>query len=134
MKKILKRADTLEAKYQIKHMHDLDLFKKDVGIHDDQVEDKIHMTAWKLVKSFSWQFWLFCLISLFSYSTFGPFFANISILLRDGHNFTLIESGTVMALPSLIVCVCFPLLGYASDKINRRGTLLAIAATISCAT
>jgi len=67
---------------------------------------------------------------LLAYSTFGPFFANVSVLLRDGYSFSLVESGKIMAMPSLVVCVCFPLIGIASDKLNNRGGLLVLALTI----
>jgi MFS family permease len=39
-----------------------------------------------------------------------------------------------MALPSLVVCVCFPLIGFVSDKINKRGYLMLTAVGISCLT
>ena len=63
-----------------------------------------------------------------------PFFANISMLLRNCHGFTLVESGELMALASLTVTLLCPLIGYVSDKIQRRGTLLVISLAISSLT
>jgi MFS family permease len=39
-----------------------------------------------------------------------------------------------MALPSFVVCICFPLIGWLSDKFNKRGTSLVIATLISSST
>jgi len=39
-----------------------------------------------------------------------------------------------MALPSFVVCICFPLIGWLSDKLNKRGTSLVIATLISSST
>jgi len=39
-----------------------------------------------------------------------------------------------MALPSFVVCICFPLIGRLSDKFNKRGTSLVIATLLSSLT
>lgn len=118
MKKILRRADTLEVKYAKRHEHDLDLFRSDSGFEKQEKDQPEHLLAFSLLRSFHWSFWLYGMTTLLTYSTFGPFFANISLLLRDRHNFSLVESGNIMALPSFVVCICFPLIGYISDKLN----------------
>lgn len=128
----LKRVDTLEVKYLKKHEHDLELFMKESGFYKESKEDdeKVHIQAVRLVRSYKLSFWLYSFLTLLAYSTMNPFFANISVLLRDNYNFSLVQSGKIMALPSLIVCIFFPLIGYLSDKFNRRGTTLVIACTI----
>ena len=57
------------------------------------------------------------MVIFLAYSTFVPFFANISMLLRHCYGFSLTESGELMALSSLTVTVLCPLIGYVSDKI-----------------
>jgi nitrate/nitrite transporter NarK len=69
-----------------------------------------------------------------AYSTFIPFFTNLSILLRQGFGFSLIESGLVMAAPSIIITFFCPLIGYLSDKFQKRGIYLVIASAISALT
>ena len=89
---------------------------------------------WGNVKSFTWHFWLLNFVIFASYSTFVPFFANISMLLRFGFGFSLIEAGYMMAIPSFIVTLFCPLIGYISDLISLRGAMLTLAAFFSLST
>lgn len=110
------------------------MFQKDSGFHrerdDGEESERFHVQAVNLLKSYYASFWLYGVLTMLAYSTMNPFYANISLLLRDGYEFSLVQSGKIMALPSLIVCVFFPLIGYLSDKFNRRGTTLVIACII----
>jgi len=117
-----------------RHAHDLQAILDEQTIEDSASNRSQRVTVMGTIKSFKWQFWLLNLVIFLAYSTFIPFFANISMLLRYCFGFTLVESGELMALSSLTVTVLCPLIGYLSDKIQRRGTLLVLATFISCAT
>jgi MFS family permease len=70
---------------------------------------------------------------MLAYSTLAPFFQNLSILLRDRYGYSLVESGRIMALPSIVTCVTFPFIGVASDKLNKRVPTLVAALIILAA-
>lgn len=138
IKQRLHRQDTLEVRYKKRHEHDLEFYDH----HTDAVANsgaaaKVEVKplgTWEIVKSFKTSFWVFNVVVLLAYSTFVPFFANISMLLRYCFDFSLVEAGQMMALPSLIVTLTCPLLGYISDKIQRRGYLLAFSVLLSAST
>ena len=46
-------------------------------------------------------------------------------LVQTRFNFTMVEAGNIVAIPIMIVNAFTPILGWISDRINRRGYTLA---------
>lgn len=106
----------MEKKYTKRHANDLQAIFDEHSAEEEPVE-RPKETICGTIRTFKWQFWIFNVIIFLAFSTFVPFFANISMLLRGCYGFTLVESGELMALASLTVTLMCPLIGYVSDKI-----------------
>ncbi|CDW80086.1 major facilitator superfamily protein [Stylonychia lemnae] len=50
----------------------------------------------KLIKDLDMKIWVFCLVFFLSYSTFGPYQNNVSMILRTRFNFDILEAGQIM--------------------------------------
>jgi len=69
-------------------------------------------------------------VAFCSYATFSPFFANLNALVRSRFGFSIEQAGSLVALPNFTLAFLGPLIGYTSDRINRRG--LTCKEKLSC--
>lgn len=74
-----------------------------------------------LIRSLSSHFWVLTIFGLLNYATFSPYFSNYVALVRTRFDFSITEAGKIVSIPIMTMTLFTPLIGYASDRVNRRG-------------
>lgn len=76
---------------------------------------------------FSSGFWVFVFANFMSYATMGPLATNFSQILRVRFGLDMLETGVLLGYIAIVLTILGPLIGIASDYVNKR--MLALAAS-----
>ena len=105
------RSDTLAVKYEISHPK---------------------YSVIRILKSYDYKFVIYLVLVLIATSTYLPFFTNVSILLKYSYGFSLAQIALMMSVPVVPTFVLSPLLGFWSDRREKRGLFLLLSCLLAC--